>query len=131
MTRSNLSNNQGMAPMAWRNIDIDHSLIAELPTRGHVVPDEHDPPPPPGAKRTHAATNGREPLARTDASREPKRDAAREPARPSKGSSIPEKIVRLAAQHVVDLLREIDREARHAGRTVPTGEERDAVATCF
>jgi SAM-dependent methyltransferase len=46
-------------------------------------------------------------------------------------SSNAEQIVRLAAQQVVDVLRAIDRKARHAGQTVPTVEERDAVATIF
>jgi len=65
------------------------------------------------------------------ASADAQRDTGGDEAPPSRASSTPEKIVRLAAQQVVDLLREIDRNARHAGRTVPTGKERDAVASTF
>lgn len=42
-----------------------------------------------------------------------------------------ETMVRLAAQEVVDLLREIDRDARRAGRSVPTPQEKEALTASF
>jgi SAM-dependent methyltransferase len=117
--------------MAWRNIDIELSLPDDLPTRGHELRAERGPAPGPDSKRASVDTNRNGPMVRPGVSRASEREAVSMSPRPSNVSSIPEKIVRLAAEQVVDLLREIDRDARHAGRTVPTGEERDAVASSF
>lgn len=117
--------------MAWRNIDVDQLLIADLMARGRDASDEHGPTPRRRARRAPASSNGSGLAAPTDASSDPHRGALGETERSSRESSIPEKIVRLAAQQVIDLVREIDRDARHGGRTVPTGEERDAVASSF
>ena len=118
--------------MAWRNVDIDQLLTADLLTRcdngrdsdsaPHWGPSQDRMPAdkdvsghPPPAEQSHT-TNGSD---------------AHIPGSPSALSSNAEQIVRLAAQDIADLLRAIDREARHAGRTIPTIEERDAVASIF
>jgi SAM-dependent methyltransferase len=116
--------------VAWRNIDIDQLTSSDLPTRGRgygersgdCAPSQDGTPAEkdvgwrhPQAQRSHTSTG----------------NDARNPRSPSTLPSNAEQIVRLAAQEIVDLLRLIDRGARHAGRTVPTNEERDAVATVF
>jgi hypothetical protein len=113
--------------MAWRNIDTDLALPADASIHGDDVADGYEPPVRRGAEPTPARAYGSGALAGTEGSREPKRDTGSRPTLLSEVSSIPERIARLAAQQVVILLREIDRKARHAGRTVPSGGERDAV----
>lgn len=131
MTRSNHSRDRGIAPAPLRNISLDHSPHAHLSAHAQDVPEVHDVPSRTDATRAPANPNQNGPSPRTGQPPAPKLAAVTQSARLSNASSVPEQIARLAAQQVSDLLREIDRQCRHAGRTVPTGEERDAVASSF
>lgn len=131
MTRSNHSRDRGIAPVPRRNISLDHSPNADLPAHAQAVPEVHDVPSRTKATGTAAKANKNGPAPRTGLSPAARPAAVSQPARLSNASSDPEQIARLAAQQVSDLLREIDRQCRHAGRTVPNGEERDAVASSF
>ena len=131
MTRSNHSRDRGIAPAPLRNISLDHSPNADLPAHAQDVPEVHDVPSRTDATSTPANPNKNGPSPRTGLPPAAKLAAVNQPARLTSPSSVPEQIARLAAQQVSDLLREIDRQCRRGGRTVPTAEERDAVASSF
>jgi hypothetical protein len=104
--------------MAWRNIDTDLALPADAATHGDDVADGYEPPVRRGAEPRPARAYGSGALAGTEGSREPKRDAVSRPTRLSHVSSIPERIVRLAAQQVVICCaRSIARPDTRAGRS--------------
>jgi SAM-dependent methyltransferase len=117
--------------MAWRNIDLDHSTTSDLAAHAQDVADVRDVRSRTDGTSAPANPNKNGPSARTGPSPATKPAAVSQPARLSNASSVPEQIARLAAQQVSDLLREIDRRCRHVGTTVPTGEEREMVASSF
>jgi hypothetical protein len=56
--------------MAWRNIEIDQLIIAEVLARGRQVPDEHDPPNAPLGEPRRSNKPGSEARRLTSRSRE-------------------------------------------------------------
>src|SRR5437016_5558157 len=119
--------------MAWRNLDIDHLITADLIARRDSVEEEPHVSSHLGASEervgVHNDLGGR--TAVDKASPGGRSNGANQTRFPWMAPSTAEKSMRLAAEQVVDLLRRIDRDARRAGRTIPTRGERDAVAASF
>ena len=119
--------------MAWRNLDIDHLLTAELLTGGRTGGDEPRLLSGSGASKervpAHEDVSGHTPEG--DVSPHARANGLNPTSPRSKQPSTVEQMARLAAEQVVDLLRKVDRDARRAGRTIPTRGERDAVAASF